>query len=103
MDGVPSPVTDPYSQGKRGEGRVDPRVVNQFHTYDDLDSSKNAHHHTIGVGGDQACSGNHNHRGTDSTLLLEGVSITGSRGGNAAVASIIAALVQLGATDSTTA
>jgi hypothetical protein len=100
----PSLLKDPFLDSKsRQENVVDSRVVGAFHTRDDLDTSKQAHHHSIGVSSATACSGNHNHRGSDSALLLEGVTLTGSRGGNAALPSIISALVELGATDSTTA
>lgn len=83
-------------------GRPQPRDVTDFHTYDDLDISSEAHHHTIGPGVNQAASGAHNHDGNNSPLLLEGVTITGAKAGNTALSSAIAALVQLGATDSTT-
>lgn len=81
-----------------------PKQVVDFHTHDDVDGSPKAHHHTLGPMPNQAAPGDHSHDGGTSTVLfpLDGVSITGSRGGNAAVASIIAALTALGATDSTT-
>lgn len=77
--------------------------VERLHTHADTDARKEAIHHTIGNGESQAASGSHNHRGGDSVLLLEGITITGSRGGNIALLSVIQALVALGATDSTTA
>lgn len=90
-----------------------PDVVNRFHSKSDVDSSPNAHHHTIGPRKNQAADGAHIHNGDGSLKLdpstcfskgiLSGVTITGSRGGNTALASVIAALVTLGATDSTTA
>ncbi len=43
------------------------------------------------------------HNGKNSVRILKGVTITGAKGGNVALASVIAALVKLGATDSTTA
>lgn len=76
--------------------------LDDFHTNDDLDSRKEAHHHTLGPGANQAAAGNHRHDGGDSELLISGNVITGSRGGNAAVASMISILVQLGAVDNTT-
>lgn len=76
--------------------------IREMHTNDDLDVSAESHHHTIGPGVNQAASGAHNHDGNNSPLILEGVTITGGKGGNTAVASIIAALAKLGATDSTT-
>jgi len=77
-------------------------AVNKFHAKSDVDSAQYAQHHTLGIKHDQAAPGDHTHDGRVSKLLLEGVTITGSRGGNAAVASIIAALVKLGATDGST-
>lgn len=77
-------------------------VENQ-HTNADTDSRKESIHHTIGAGENQSASGAHNHRGGDSVLLLGGITLTGSRGGNIALLSVIQALVALGATDSTTA
>jgi hypothetical protein len=77
--------------------------VRDIHTYSDVDSTADAQHHTLGPGQNQAASGTHRHNGNDSPLLFEGISITGARGGNTAIASIIALLVQFGATDSTTA
>lgn len=85
------------------ERRPDSRVVADFHTNDDVDSDTDAHHHTLGMGRNQASPGSHKHDGTDSVPLLGDIEITGSRGGNTALASVIAALVALGATDSTTA
>ena len=83
--------------------RPESRVVNEFHTNDDVDKDSNAHHHTLGGGANQASPGSHRHDGTDSVSLLEGIEIAGSRGGNLALQSVISALVSLGATDNTTA
>lgn len=77
--------------------------VEEFHTNAATDSRKEDIHHTIGVSENQAASGSHNHRGGDSLLLLQGITLTGSRAGNIALLSVIQALVALGATDSTTA
>lgn len=79
-----------------------PEVVRDFHTYDDVDTDTMAHHHTLGPGNHQAASGSHRHNGADSALLFEGITITGSKGGNTALSSVIALLTQFGATDSTT-
>lgn len=83
--------------------RPDSRTINEFHTNDDVDRDGNSHHHTLGTGANQASSGSHRHNGTDSVLLLEGVELSGSRGGNLALQSVVNALVGLGATDNTTA
>lgn len=77
--------------------------VDTFHTNAATDARKEDIHHTVGTGDNQAASGSHNHRGGDSLLLLQGVTLTGSRAGNIALLSVIQALVALGATDSTTA
>lgn len=86
-----------------GKMRPDARVVNEFHTNDDVDKDANAHHHTLGGGANQAAPGPHRHDGTDSVSLLEGIELSGSRGGNLALQSVVQALVVLGATDNTTA
>lgn len=96
-------IPDKYSTKERPEGVVDARVVADFHRYADTDSGKTASHHTIGPAPDQVASGAHTHDGTETRQLLAGVTITGSRGGNIALASVIDALEALGATDSTTA
>ena len=78
-------------------------VVEDFHTNADIDTRVEAIHHTLGPAPTQAAPGDHVHDGGTSSLLLSGVTLTGSRGGNVALISVIAALVKLGATDSTTA
>jgi hypothetical protein len=71
--------------------------------FSDVDSDSSAQHHTIGPGQTQAASGSHSHNGSDSPVLFSGT-ITGSRGGNAAVASLIAQIAaQTGLIDGTTA
>lgn len=82
--------------------RPAPQVVAEFHTNSDVDAEKDAQHHTIGTGVNQASSGSHKHDGNDSFLLLDGVEIIGAKGGNTALASVIAALIGMGAKDSTT-
>lgn len=82
---------------------VDAKDVERFHNKADTDASATAIHHTLGTKNGQASPGDHMHDGGSSKKLLTGTTITGSRGGNAAVASIISALVKLGATDNTTA
>lgn len=79
------------------------KEVNEFHTNSDKDGGPKSLHHTLGANPNQASPGNHLHDGSTSSLLLEGMTLSGSRGGNAALPSIIAALVRLGATDATTA
>lgn len=81
----------------------DPMAVRLFHLYSDVDTDLTAQHHTIGPGNNQAAAGSHVHNGSDSPLLFEGVTLTGSRGNNTALASVIALLTQQGAVDNTTA
>jgi len=87
---------------KDEEERPSPQVVEKFHTNCDVDESKDSYHHTLGANTFQASPGSHTHNGADSVLLLQNIELTGSRGGNTALASVIAALVFLGAKDSTT-
>jgi hypothetical protein len=96
-------INDPFSPKVQGQNYFDPRTVAQIHRNDDLDVAKDSHHHTVGVGSNQIAAGNHNHGGSDSIQLLAGVTLTGAKGGNIALASVCAALTALGATDSTTA
>lgn len=77
--------------------------VEAWHRNSDLDLRAEAQHHTLGPRPSQASPGDHIHDGGTSPLLLSGVTLTGSRGGNAALPSIIAALVRLGASDQTSA
>jgi hypothetical protein len=77
--------------------------VKLFHLYDDTDAEATSHHHTLGPGNNQAAAGSHVHNGSDSPLLFDGIVIAGSRGGNAALQSVIALLTQQGAVDQTTA
>lgn len=77
--------------------------VKRFHTKADTDGQSTSAHHTLGAGSNQSSPGNHIHDGGSSKLLLEGLSLTGSRSGGAALVSVINALVTLGATDNTSA
>lgn len=81
----------------------DAEAVAHLHTNADTDTRAEAIHHTLGPSSSQATAGNHRHRGGDSSPLLDGLTITGSRGGNVALLSVIQCLVALGATDSSTA
>ncbi len=74
-----------------------PREVNNFHSRSDVDSSQSAQHHTIGIGHNQTSAGDHIHDGSSSRKLGQGLnlSISGSKGGNAALASVIALLSNL--------
>lgn len=98
---------DPFGPIKkeRGNDTPPPGEVNTYHTRSDLDSSTLAQHHTLGIGHNQAAAGDHVHDGLSSRKIGTGLSITvtGSRGGNAALASLITALkTVIDITDSTT-
>lgn len=95
------------AQFETAESGVDAKTVNDFHRKSDVDSSQEAQHHTLGVKQDQASPGGHKHDGTNSLKILTGTNITGAKtapasGSAPALASVIAALVKLGATDTTT-
>jgi len=88
---------------ERTQDFVSPQEVTAFHEKADTDSSQIALHHTIGPRHDQSAAGDHNHANpTPYKKVLAGTTITGAKSGNTALASVIAALVKLGATDSTT-
>lgn len=84
-------------------GTVDPITVAKFHEKADTDADANAIHHSLGPRHDQSSPGDHRHDGVSSLKLLAGTNISGSRSGGAALVSVIAALVKLGATDGTSA
>lgn len=97
-----------YGSKKQAEAltpnpKPDAQAVEDFHSNADTDVRPESLHHTLGPSPSQAAPGNHTHNGSDSPQLLEGVTLVGSRGGNAALASVISALVKLGAQDTTTA
>lgn len=85
-------------------GELDAIQVENLHKNADTDVRRESIHHTLGARGTQAAPGDHKHDGTDSALLLAGSTISGSRSSSTSIMpSIIAALVKLGATDSSTA
>jgi hypothetical protein len=83
--------------------KLSPIEVEDLHTNSDLDTRRESQHHTLGPSQNQAAPGDHNHDGGDSALILTGFTITGSRGGNTSLPSIISALVRLGVKDQSTA
>lgn len=93
-----------YGSDKTGSGQspVTAEEVEKLHLNADTDVRPESLHHTLGASESQASPGDHNHDGGTSALLLVGMTLSGSRGGNTSLPSIIAALVRLGATDSTT-
>lgn len=77
--------------------------VTKIHQNADTDLQRESIHHTLGPRPTQASAGDHNHDGSNSVQLLAGQTIVGSRGNSSAILpSIIAALVRLGAVDSST-
>jgi hypothetical protein len=92
---------DPYGKikpdKKNPEEVIDARSSQLAHAKSDVDSGQFAQHHTLGSKRNQASPGDHTHTGKDSRLLGKGagLSISGSRGGNAAVLSIIQMLQQI--------
>lgn len=78
--------------------------VEKLHTNSDADVRRESQHHTLGPRTTQAAAGDHKHDGSDSALLLTGLTISGSRSNSTSILpSIIACLVRLGATDNSTA
>jgi len=78
-------------------------LVGKFHQNSDVDATNLAQHHTLGSYPGQASPGPHTHDGGTSKQLMEGVSITGAKGGNVALGNLITALAAaFGFTDNTT-
>lgn len=98
----------PVGKGNTPEDPVAGKIpssaeVEKFHTHADTDGDEGSLHHTLGPGRSQASAGDHTHDGGSSKVLGVGFTITGAKGGNAALASVIAFLVdKFGVTDSTT-
>lgn len=112
-----TPVGGPEQNG--------PSQVAAFHRNSDVDSSPLAQHHTLGIRPNQSSPGDHTHNGRDSRELdvysksetyskteadnkffdrTTPMTITGSRGGNVALASLLSALSSEGIIiDNTTA
>ncbi len=85
---------------------ISSRDVERIHARDDLDVSTGSHHHTIGTGPTNASPGNHDHLEKNSKLLegylrVRGATytppvVTGSIGGNVALANLLGTLDLLG-------
>ena len=98
---------DPFGiiKNERRDNVPTARQVSEFHTKADADASTASMHHTLGISHNQASPGDHSHDGQTSRLVGSGrkITITGSRGGNAALLSLINALKQvIDLTDNTT-
>lgn len=92
------------SERKVGPEKAVPTAeeVEDFHQNSDVDTRAESQHHTLGPMPNQAAKGDHKHDGGDSSLLLEGMTISGSRNSDTWRLSVNAILVRLGATDSST-
>lgn len=104
---TPGQVTpgDPFGQIKSTKQKTTPSPsdVNALHARSDVDSGWQAQHHSLGIKHNQAAAGDHKHNGQDSRKIMEGITITGSKGGNVALADLISKLsASLGFTDGTT-
>lgn len=98
---------DPFGDIKEEKGPRGPapKEVNFFHTRADTDTGAGAIHHTLGIGHNQGSPGDHVHDGKSSRKVGVGLSLTatGSKGGNAALASLLTMLKNvIEFTDSTT-
>lgn len=93
---------DPEPKPKDADPSPDARTVDLFHKNASVDKRQEDIHHTLGVGPAQAAKGDHDHRGGNSVLLLEGYEIVGTKSIGSVDASIIECLVRLGAKDSST-
>jgi hypothetical protein len=99
----PGDRNDPEPKASPSDSSPSNGAVTAFHKNASVDTRAEDVHHTLGSDHNQAAPGDHQHKGGDSVALFAGITITGARGGNSAVASIIALLTQFGAKDSTTA
>lgn len=96
---------DPFGPIKKPAQRTSPppEEVARAHARSDVDSSQTAQHHTLGVRHDQASPGDHKHEGQGSRMIMEGITVSGSKGGNLALADLITKLAAaLGFNDATT-
>ena len=90
-------------KGKRAKGKgVPAEEVAAFHENADTDDGDFAMHHTLGPNPGQAAPGGHLHDGTDSPLLIQGLTVSGTRGSAAYYASLEAVLTRLGAQNTAT-
>jgi hypothetical protein len=89
---------DPFGNIKSEKGSVNPspEEVKAFHTRADTDSSTTSQHHTLGTRRNQASFGSHIHDGVDSKIIAsgQGLILVGAKGGNVALANLIAMLSQ---------
>lgn len=106
MSGTTVP-NDPWGTVNKDEGEryPDSKSVADFHINADTDSSTKAFHHTLGTRRNQASQGDHVHDGENGKKIGDGLglTVTGAKGGNAALTSLLAMLAEIiDFTDSTT-
>lgn len=87
---------DPFGDIKPDQKRrgATPREVADFHNGSDVDASTYSQHHTLGIKHTTASYGDHVHDGISSRKVGAGMnlSVTGSKGGNVALANLITML-----------
>lgn len=98
---------DPFGGVKDDAKRTGatPREVAALHNNSDVDASTFSQHHTLGIKHTNASYGDHVHDGKSSRKVGAnmGLSVTGSKGGNVALANLLAMLAQvIEFTDTTT-
>ena len=86
-----------------GQQSLSAEDLEKLHLNADTDVRAESLHHTLGASSSQASPGDHTHDGGTSSPLLVGLTISGARGGNTSLPSIIACLVRLGAVDNSSA
>ncbi len=85
------------------DNKASAKEVNDFHTNSDVDSSTQSYHHRLGNRRNQASQGDHRHDGENGLKIMEGVTVTGAKAGNAALTNLLTALAAaLGFIDGTT-
>lgn len=57
---------------------VEPKTVNSFHSYADVDGGPLAHHHSLGNTSEQASPGHHTHDGENSKKIFSPQPVTGA-------------------------
>jgi hypothetical protein len=92
---------DAEPKAKEPDPSPDTDTVIKLHKNAPTDTRAEDQHHTLGFGHNQAARGDHDHR-SEGTPLFDGVTLTGAKGGNTALQSVINLLVQWGAKDTTT-
>lgn len=98
---------DPFGEHRPDEQALPPNAdtVSRFHINSDTDSSIHSKHHTLGNNRNQASKGDHRHDGENGRKIGEGMnlSVSGSKGANAALTSLLSMLAQvIEFTDTTT-